>query len=137
MSKVSFVNPASLYDPRPNGYSHVAVVDAPQRFVFVAGQGGEDVNGELPADFAEQVQRALANVRVALQAADAQVGQVVKLTLLVVDHSEQRLAVLSEALRGVWGDKAPTCTLIPVPRLALDGMLVEVEALAAMEINGA
>lgn len=130
MHQVSFVNPASLYDPRPNSYSHVAVVAEPQRFVFVAGQGGEDVNGELPADFAEQVRRALANVNAALQAVDAQVSQVVKLTVLVVDHSEQRLAVLSAALRGVWGDEAPTCTLIPVPRLALDGMLVEIEALA-------
>ena len=26
----------------------------------------------------------------------------------------------------------PTCTLIPVPRLALDGMLVEIEAVAAV-----
>jgi enamine deaminase RidA (YjgF/YER057c/UK114 family) len=129
MHQVSIVNPASLYDPRPNGYSHVAVVAEPQRLVFVAGQGGEDVNGELPAEFAEQLQRALANVSAALQAVDAQVSQVVKLTVLVVDHSEPRLAVLSAALRGVWGDEAPTCTLIPVPRLALDGMLVEIEAL--------
>jgi enamine deaminase RidA (YjgF/YER057c/UK114 family) len=27
----------------------------------------------------------------------------------------------------------PTCTLIPVPRLALDGMLVEIEAVAALQ----
>jgi enamine deaminase RidA (YjgF/YER057c/UK114 family) len=26
----------------------------------------------------------------------------------------------------------PTCTLIPVPRLALDGMLVEIDAVAAV-----
>jgi len=26
----------------------------------------------------------------------------------------------------------PTCTLIPVPRLALEGMLVEIEAVAAV-----
>jgi enamine deaminase RidA (YjgF/YER057c/UK114 family) len=34
-------------------------------------------------------------------------------------------------LRAIWGDHpAPACTLIPVPRLALDGMLFEIEATA-------
>ncbi len=70
------INPPRLYDPRPNGYSHVAVVTSPARFIYVAGQGGEDAAGELP----------------------------------------------------------PACTLIPVPRLALDGMCFEVEATAVQAV---
>jgi hypothetical protein len=53
--------------------------------------------------------------------------------MLVVDHKEEKLRVIaSELERVLAGRPAPTCTLIPVPRLALDGMLFEVEALAVL-----
>ncbi|MGO4774984.1 RidA family protein, partial [Lysobacter sp. 2RAB21] len=58
---------------------------------------------------------------------------VVKLTVLVVDHSHERLHVFGEELAAAFGaDHRPACTLIPVPRLALDGMLFEIEAIAAL-----
>jgi len=126
-----FINPPRLYDPRPNGYSHVAVATSPVRFIYVAGQGGEDASGALSPDFGAQVDQALRNLRIALEAAGAGLLDVVRLVVLVVDHSEARLAVFGRALASVWGDEPPpACTLIPVPRLALDGMLFEVEATA-------
>jgi enamine deaminase RidA (YjgF/YER057c/UK114 family) len=58
---------------------------------------------------------------------------VVKLTVLIVDHSEQRLGILGEELARLFGEQLkPTCTLIPVPRLALDGMLFEIDAVVAL-----
>lgn len=126
-----FINPPGLYDPRAHGYTHVVVAPAAARTIFVAGQGGENAAGELSADFGEQLDQAFANLRTALAAAGASVLDVAKLTVLVVDHTGQRLAQLSHAVRSQWADgKAPACTLIPVPRLALDGMLVEIEATA-------
>ncbi|MBU0603667.1 MAG: RidA family protein [Gammaproteobacteria bacterium] len=126
-----FINPPDLYDPAANGYTHVVTARTPARLIYIAGQGGEHRDGELPADFALQVAQALANLAVALEAADAMPKHVVKLTALVVDHSHERLAVLAGALRGMWGDApAPACTLVPVPRLALDGMLFEIDATA-------
>lgn len=126
-----FINPPRLYDPHPNGYSHVAVATSPARFIYVAGQGGEDASGALSPDFGAQVDQALCNLRIALEAAGAEPRDVVRLVVLVVDHSEARLAVLGRALATVWGDEPPpACTLIPVPRLALDGMLFEIEATA-------
>lgn len=132
---MQFINPATLYDPRPNGYSHVVVADvtAPARLVYIAGQGGEDVHGTLSEDFATQVNQALSNLRAGLHAAGATVAQVAKVSALVVDHDEARLAIFSAALRAAWGDAPPpACTLIPVPRLALDGMLFEIEATAVV-----
>lgn len=126
---MKFINPEGLYDPRPNGYSHVVVADAPARIIYIAGQGGEDVDGELSEDFGEQVAQALQNLRTALAAARAVHTEVAKVTALIVDHSEARLAIFSQGLRAMWRDHpAPACTLIPVPRLALDGMLFEIEA---------
>jgi enamine deaminase RidA (YjgF/YER057c/UK114 family) len=128
-----FINPPGLYDPAPNGYSHLAVASLPARILFVAGQGGEDAQGRLPADFAGQVEQGLRNLCTALAAAGARPQDVAKLSVLVVDHCEARLAVFSTALKALWGDApTPACTLIPVPRLALDGMLFEIEATAVI-----
>ena len=131
MTQLSFINPPGLYDPRPNGYSHVVVAEAPARLIYVAGQGGENVDGVLSEDFGTQVRQALNNLQTALNAAGAGLANVAKLTVLIVDHGEERLHIFGRALSEVWGDNpAPACTLIPVPRLALDGMLFEIEATA-------
>lgn len=128
---MKFINPQGLYDPRPNGYSHVVIAQAPARIIYIAGQGGENAAGELSDSFEAQVHQALRNLQTALDAAGARHLDVAKITALIVDHSEDRLAVFSKALRAMWGDHpAPACTLIPVPRLALDGMLFEIEATA-------
>jgi len=128
-------NPPGLYDPTANGYSHVAQVAAGARLVFIAGQGGENEHSQLASDFAAQVRQALKNLQIALASAGAQVGQVAKLTVLIVDHSQQRLAIFGEELHRVWGAAPkPACTLIPVPRLALDGMLFEIEATAVVPV---
>lgn len=130
-----FINPPRLVDPRPNGYSHVAVARSPARLIYLAGQGGEDAYGELRDGFEAQLDQAFANLRTALASAGAGLVDVVRLVVLVVDHSESRLALLSRSVARAWGDEpAPTCTLIPVPRLALDGMLVEIEATAVQAL---
>ncbi|WP_454828940.1 RidA family protein [Pseudoxanthomonas wuyuanensis] len=128
---LQFHNPAGLYDPIPNGYSHLAIVRAPARLILVAGQGGEDAGGHLPGDFAGQVRQALQNLLTALRAAGAGLGDVARITVLIVDHSEERLHLFGHAWQSLLGDlPPPPCTLIPVPRLALDGMLFEIEATA-------
>lgn len=133
MSVLTLSNPPGLYDPSANGYSHVAQVAAGARLVFIAGQGGETADGQLSADFAEQVRQALTNLQTALHSVGAEVGQVAKLTVLIVDHSHARLEIFGRHLQRLWGDSpTPACTLIPVPRLALDGMLFEIEAVAAL-----
>ncbi len=127
-TEVEMVNPPSLYDPVPNGYSHAVVVQQPARMAFVAGQGGEDQNGVLPAEFEAQVSQAYKNLVRLLDAIGADAQHVVKLNTYVVDHDQSKLAILTRHLVAVFGDHLPAQTLIPVPRLALDGMLFEVDA---------
>jgi enamine deaminase RidA (YjgF/YER057c/UK114 family) len=133
---LSLTNPPGLYDPSPNGYSHLAEVAPGARLIFVAGQGGENVDGELQPDFRSQVRQALDNLRTALNGAGASPRDVAKLTVLVVDHSEERLHIFGSELELAFGSgPKPACTLIPVPRLALDGMLFEVEAIAVKGVK--
>ncbi|MEK0361005.1 RidA family protein [Pseudomonas sp. CBC3] len=130
---LSLLNPPGLYDPAPNGYSHVALLPPGARLAFIAGQGGENVGGRLSEDFREQVRQALANLRLAIEAVGGTAQQIAKLTVLIVDHSEARLQVFGEELAGALGSgPKPACTLIPVPRLALDGMLFEIEAVVLL-----
>ena len=85
--------------------------------------------GRLSPSFEEQVGQALDNLQTALGSAQASLADVARLRILVVDHDEDRLGIIAHQVRRRWPNRAvPTCTLIPVPRLALDGMLFEIEA---------
>lgn len=133
MSELQLINPPGLYDPAPNGYSHVALLPAGARLAFIAGQGGETVDGSLSVDFREQVRQALRNLGIAIEAVGGTPAQIAKLGVLIVEHSEARLQVFGEELvRALGAGPKPACTLIPVPRLALDGMLFEIEAVLVL-----
>lgn len=126
-----FVNPAGLYDPSPNAYAHIAMVPAGNTLVFIAGQGGETADGNLVNDFRAQVKQAFRNLETALQSQGLTFRDVVKQTTLVVDHNPEKLKILTEESLLIWPDKQfPTNTLIPVPGLALTGMLIEIDATA-------
>lgn len=131
--KLTIVNPENLYDPTPNGYSTAVIVPAGARVAYISGQGGQDATGSLSPDFAVQVKQAYANLRSALDALDAKPDQVAKLTVYVVDHDMSKLGVLTQNVKEMFGDTLPAQTLIPVPKLAVDPMLFEVEAIVMLK----
>jgi len=126
------INPAHLPDPRPFGYSVAGLVPAGSTLAFISGQGGQDATGGLSPDFAAQVAQAYANLAAVLAAIGADAGAVVKLTTYVVGHDMGKLGVLTEAVLTAFGPTPPAQTLVPVPALAVDGMLFEVEAVVAL-----
>jgi enamine deaminase RidA (YjgF/YER057c/UK114 family) len=127
-----FVNPPGPYDPAPNAYSHLAVFPAGWRTLLPAGQGGETEDGALSEDFGTQLGQALRNTETVLAAGGATLSDVAKFNLLVVDHDEQKFRAIRKEFDRVWGDRKPAWTLIPVPRLALEGMLVEIDVIAVV-----
>lgn len=130
---LTIVNPRNLYDPSPNGYS-VAVLTPPgARMAFISGQGGQDSTGALSPDFAVQVAQAYANLGIALDALGARPDQVAKLTVFVVDHDMSKLGVLTTHVQKMFGEALPAQTLVPVPKLAIDPMLFEVEAVVILK----
>jgi enamine deaminase RidA (YjgF/YER057c/UK114 family) len=131
--KLTIVNPQNLYDPTPNGYSTAVIVPRNARMAYISGQGGQDSTGALSPDFAAQVSQAYANLRTALDALGARPDQVAKLTIFVVDHDMSKLEVLTSNVKAMFGDGLPAQTLIPVPKLAIDPMLFEVEAVVVLE----
>jgi enamine deaminase RidA (YjgF/YER057c/UK114 family) len=126
------VNPPHLHDPTPNGYSTVAITTTQGRLAFISGQGGQDERGQLSPDFATQVAQAYANFSAVIDAIGARPDQVAKLTVFVVDHDVSKLGVLTENVLRVFGKTPPAQTLVPVPKLAVDAMQFEVEAIVHM-----
>jgi len=128
---LEITNPQGIYDPRAHGYSHVASVPANSQLVFVAGQGGSRTDGILNDDFRTQVSIVFENIALALKSKNLTMSHIAKLTTLVVDYDEEKHQVLIEESTKIWPDlKFPVNTLIPVQRLALSGMLIEIDATA-------
>ncbi|GLQ79777.1 enamine deaminase RidA [Mesorhizobium huakuii] len=131
--ELTIVNPRTLYDPSPNGYSTAVITPRGARLAYISGQGGQDSTGALSPDFAVQVTQAYANLRAALDGIGAKPDQVAKLTVFVVDHDMSKLEVLTRNVKEMFGETLPAQTLVPVPKLAIDPMLFEVEAVVVLD----
>ncbi len=132
MARPRFLNPPTLY--KPPGYSHVVEVQGPGRIVYIAGQLGYDVHGNLvgaPGDFRAQAAQAFENLKLALAAAGAGFGDVVKLNNYLTDMSH--LSIFRE-VRDNYLDVStpPASTTIEISKFARDGALIEIEAVAML-----
>lgn len=130
MAKPKFSNPSGL--SKPPGYSHVVEVQGPARMVFLAGQLGLDLQGNVvgaPGDFRAQVTQAFENLKIALQAAGADFSDVVKITNYLTDMSH--LSIFREVRDKYLNVSAPPAsTTIQISRFAREGALFEIEAVA-------
>jgi len=132
MKHITHKNPKTLFDPTPFAFSHATSATGNGNYIFISGQsGGEDIKHTLSNDFRTQVRFALQNLQTVLKEYDLKADDVLKITILIVDHDQEKLTIWKEEMHKVWtNNEFPASTLIPVPRLALDGMLIEVDAVA-------
>lgn len=125
------INPLSLYNPTHNAYSHIAIVQDFTRIIHISGQGAENSHGILPHQFEQQVFQTFENIKYALIAAHAELKHIAVLRVLMVEHNEEKHKILINHMQKLWNNTAfPACTLIPVHRLALPNMLIEIEVTA-------
>ncbi|WP_081873900.1 RidA family protein [Chryseobacterium sp. JM1] len=136
-SSVINKNPKSLFDPTPFAFSHATSHDGEGQYVFISGQsGGEGLKHSLSADFRTQVKWSLKNLETVLSEYGLGVNDVLKITILIVDHDQEKLKIWTEEMHTTWKDHTfPASTLIPVPKLALDHMQIEVDAVAFIKNN--
>lgn len=133
---LQLLNPPTLYDSSPNAYSQIAAAAPGTRLAFISGQGGDNRDGSFSPEFKTQAERAFLNIGLALEALGARPRDIVKITVLIVQHDMQKLKIMQAAQRGLLGGHYPAATLIPVPCLALPQMQIEVEAIAALASSG-
>jgi enamine deaminase RidA (YjgF/YER057c/UK114 family) len=134
--KRTHLNPPELPD-WSSFFSQVVIAEgSPLRVVAVSGQVGVDRSQAVSGDgsFAAQLDRAFANLVLALAAGRCSVADVVKLTIYVVGYSYEKAAIIQETIgRHFGGPPLPACSLIGVEALARPEFQVEVEALAIAE----
>ena len=126
------VNPDEL--PRPSGFSH-AVRAAPGTTVHLAGQTALNADGAIVGDtVVEQFERALGNLLAALRASGGSPGDLVTMTVYIVDIPDYRRH--AREIGGVWkrlvGPWYPAMAAIGVASLWDSDALVEVQATAVV-----
>lgn len=100
-------------------------------FVFISGQHAGAPDGPVGgADVFKQTQEGLRRIIVLLAKAGVGPQDVVKVTIYLTDLSQR--AEVSRARREVFSEPTPCSTLIGVNGLVEPGLLVEIEAVAAL-----
>ena len=127
-----FANPKTM--PAPRGYTQVVETTGPGRTVYLSGQLGMTPGGAFagaPGDFRAQATQCFENLKAGLASVGGGFEHVVKITNFFVDMSH--LPVFFEVRDTFVNTKAPPAsTAIQVGRLARDGALFEVEAVAVI-----
>lgn len=129
---VQRINPSEL--ARPSGFSHAVSVTA-ARMVFLAGQVGMARDGTVVSGgVVAQFEQALANVLTALAAAGGQPGDLVSLTIYIVDLPDYQAH--GKQIGAVWrrlaGTDYPAVAGVGVTRLWDPDALVELQGVAAI-----
>jgi len=130
----TLINPESLGAPR--GYSNGVLTAAGGRLLFVAGQVGWDERQTIVSDnFAEQFDRALANVVAVVTAAGGAPDQIARLVVYVTNKQEytEGLKEIGASYRARMGKHFPAMVLVEVKGLLDDNAKVEIEAVAVLK----
>jgi enamine deaminase RidA (YjgF/YER057c/UK114 family) len=130
---VRAVNPPTLM--KPSGFSHgYEVIEG--KTLYIAGQIAKDKDGQLvgAGDVVAQFRQVCENIRLLLASRGAQMVDVVKLTIYVLDVPgyKARLKELGPVYREYFGKHFPAMTLVGARDLfdAADGAMLEIEGIA-------
>jgi enamine deaminase RidA (YjgF/YER057c/UK114 family) len=118
---------------QPPGYSHVVVASG-RRLVTTAGAVLLDAEGNLvgAGDLLVQARQTLENLVLALAAVGATAQDVIKITVYVVAGERADLSAVWVAVQQS-GIAEAASTLLGVSMLAVEGQLVEIEAIAVLD----
>jgi enamine deaminase RidA (YjgF/YER057c/UK114 family) len=129
---ISWINPPAL--PSNPAFSQAVRIPAGADLIFVGGQNGLTSTGSLAGPgLAEQTTAALDNLTTCLEAADADLSDVVAWTVLLTEGTSPREGFAAFAKAWPATTPPPTIAVAIVSGLAVPGALVEISAIAAVE----
>ena len=115
------------------GYNQAEIIEGAKRQLICAGQTSVDAEGnpQHPGDMRSQIGLALDNLEEVLSAADVGLASIIRLNVYTTDVDEalKHFDLLGARFGPVGA--APPMTLLGVQRLAIPGLLFEIEATAA------
>ena len=112
--------------------SHYTDAVVAGKTVYVSGQGSLDESGTLVGrgDVTAQTRKTLDNMKLALAASGATFEDVVKVTVYLANVDDR--PKVNEVRKEYFRENKPASTLIQISRFAIEGMLIEIEAIAVM-----
>lgn len=129
------LNPDSLADP--SGFNHGILVEG-RKTLYLAGQDASDADGEIvaPGEVVPQFEQVLDNLTTVVEEAGGDPDDVVKLNIYVTDRDQYvaNLEELGEVFQSFFSEY-PTMALFEVNRLFKEGAVVELEGVAALEVE--
>jgi 2-iminobutanoate/2-iminopropanoate deaminase len=131
-------NPETVHAP-VGPYSHAIRVPSGAEWLYISGQVALDASGELvgSGDLAAQTGQVFANLEAVLHSAGFGFEHVVKTTTFLArpeDVAAYR-ELRTDHYRKHWpSDEFPASSLVVVQRLANEGFLLEIEAVAAKRV---
>lgn len=128
-----FINPAGM---KPLGmYTQVTVAQGGS-IAFISGQVSADANGKVVGDGDIQAQavQVFENLKLALSGIGATFEDVIKFTIYIVGFTqERRKAVMDVRGRYISHKNPPAATMVGVDQLVEPELLVEIEAVVAID----
>jgi enamine deaminase RidA (YjgF/YER057c/UK114 family) len=114
-----------------SGYSEAVVLTSGNlKTIYVSGQIGQG------PDMETQMREALSKMERILKGAGANMKDVIKMNTYIVDYTPESLEVFRGVRKELLGDtEMPASTLVGVEALAFPQWLIEIEAIAVVEIR--
>ena len=133
---IEHINPEGLFSLQ--AFSQVVTADAGGRIACIAGQGAFDADFNLvgPGDLHAQTLQAFRNLRTAVEALGGGVEDIVSTNIYIVGIDAQAVETFSQAMGEALDGKGfppNASTMIGVQALAMEGMLIEISAVAALD----
>lgn len=115
------------------GYNQSEIIEGTKRQLICAGQTSVDGEGnpQHPEDMRKQIILALDNLESVLSGAEMGLGNVIRLVIYATDVDEALKNFDLLGARFGQANSAPPMSLIGVTRLAIPGLMFEIEATAA------
>lgn len=100
--------------------------------LFISGIAPTDSAGNVvgPGDAVAQTRQILDNMKAALTAAGASFGDILRVTVYLTDIDDR--VPINTVRKEYFGAAYPASTLVEVSKLALPGMVVEIEAIVGL-----
>lgn len=132
MTSITRGDPPGFRNVRANIYHHYVRVDDPKTLIFLSGQLSRDADGRLvgQGDMGEQTRQAIRNMATVLEAAGGALEDIVAITVYTTDMREFQSIVASRV--EFFKTQLPTSTIVEVNHLSEPGLLIELQAIAAL-----
>jgi 2-iminobutanoate/2-iminopropanoate deaminase len=128
--RIERLKPTSVWDSTPYNFAQAVRVRQNQDLLFIAGQAGIDESGQIMQGLEAQIKQSFENIRRVVIDAGGSMANVVRITGYLRDMKS--LEVYTKIVSEFFAGNLPAATVVEVNALALEPLLVEVDAIAVL-----